>query len=131
MAHRNTRQRQLVLEAVRSLASHPTADDVLAYVTEALPGVSRATIYNNLNQLVSDGLVGRVRYPGEPDRFDGRTARHLHFRCDVCGRVFDYDEPVSLSSPPPSTDELEVTGYDIWLSGTCRTCRDKRPRTER
>lgn len=131
MTQRNTRQRQLVLQAVNALDTHPTADEVLAYVAAALPGISRATIYNNLKQLVSEGLVRRVRYPGEPDRFDRRLERHHHFRCDVCGSVFDYDEPIDLAAEPTSTDEFEVEGYDVYLHGTCKTCRSKASEQQR
>lgn len=126
MAQRNTKQRDVVYQAILSLANHPTADEVFARAREALPGISRATVYNNLRQLEDDGLVLRVRFPGEPDRFDRRLERHFHFRCDVCGRVFDYDEPIALATAPVSNEDFDVAGYDVYLHGTCKACRDER-----
>lgn len=122
---RNTVQRQVVLDAVRALHTHPTADEVLAEATRRLPGISRATIYNNLNQLVEEGLVTRVLCPGEPERFDFRTDRHAHFRCRVCGRIYDCDVPVDLASEPTSTDGFEVEGYEVYLFGICGECKEK------
>lgn len=122
---RNTRQRQAILDAVLSSSEHPTAEQVLSRARASLPQISRATVYNGLNQLVSEGMVRKIEYPGEPDRFDRRTLPHAHFRCDVCGRVFDYDERIELARAPCSTNEFEVTGFDIYLRGICKSCRER------
>lgn len=131
MARRNTPQRQLVLDVVQSLGTHPTADEVLAAAREKMSGISRATIYNDLAQLVEDGLVTRVRFPGEPDRFDRRQGAHAHFRCDVCGTVYDYDDPLEVSYPELSPAGFDIAGCDVYLHGTCKTCRDRSSRQQR
>ena len=50
---RNTIQRALVLEAVRSLHNHPTSADVYEAVRRTYPNISRATVYRNLGVLAS------------------------------------------------------------------------------
>ena len=57
---RNTIQRALVLEAVRSLHNHPTSADVYEAVRRTYPNISRATVYRNLGVLASRGDVLRV-----------------------------------------------------------------------
>ena len=69
-ATRNTIQRALVLEAVRSLHNHPTSADVYEVVRERHPNISRATVYRNLGVLASRGDVLRVEVPNGADRYD-------------------------------------------------------------
>ena len=57
MERRNTRQRQLVLDAVRELDDHPTADEVYLRVREKDEHVSRGTVYRNLHILVESGVT--------------------------------------------------------------------------
>ena len=45
---RNTRQRQLVLDAVRSRRDHPTAEQIYQSVHQVDAHVSRGTVYRNL-----------------------------------------------------------------------------------
>ena len=56
MERRQTRQRQLILNAVHTL-KHPTADEVYAAVADAQPPVGRATVYRNLNLLAEQGTA--------------------------------------------------------------------------
>lgn len=48
---RNTRQRQLVLDEVRSRRDHPTAEQIFQNVHALDPHISRGTVYRNLNLL--------------------------------------------------------------------------------
>ena len=54
---RNTRQRRLVLDAVRALHNgHPTADDVFVEVRRHDGRISRGTVYRNLSLLSDEGI---------------------------------------------------------------------------
>ena len=90
---RNTIQRALVLEAVRSLHNHPTSADVYEVVREKHPNISRATVYRNLGVLANRGEVLRVEVPNGADRYDFLNRPHYHAKCRVCGGVFDVDMP--------------------------------------
>lgn len=61
---RNTRQRQLVLDAVRVRCDHPTAEDVYRDVHAIDEHVSRGTVYRNLNLLAETGVITTVKAPG-------------------------------------------------------------------
>ena len=54
---RNSRQRELVLDAVQCLKCHPTANQVYAYVHEKDDHVSMGTVYRNLNLLAEAGII--------------------------------------------------------------------------
>ena len=88
ITRRNTRQRQLVLDAVRSRCDHPTAEDIYLQVRETDERVSRGTVYRNLNLLTEAGVITTVKTPGTT-RFDWRCDGHGHAVCRCCGAVAD------------------------------------------
>ena len=88
MDRRNTRQRQLVLEAVHRLR-HPDAEEVYSEVAREHPHVSKATVYRNLNLLAQQGDIRKVETAEGAARFDGCTETHYHFRCRLCGKIED------------------------------------------
>ena len=124
MQTRNTVQRQIVLQAVRSLHDHPTADSVYAVVAAEHPSISKATVYRNLNQLALQGEILRVPVPTGADRFDFNTQEHnrINARCTECGNVYDVFMPpiTDLHRPRgPTPPASSCTHYDILFEGVC------------
>lgn len=85
---RCTRQRQLVLAAVRSRMDHPTAEQIFEDVRSLDDRISRGTVYRNLGLLSENGEINRIRVTGA-DRFDHMVRHHHHLLCVRCGRVLD------------------------------------------
>lgn len=71
---RNTRQRKLVLDAVRQSYNHPTADEIYNAVREQDDKISRGTVYRNLNLLADAGEILSIKTPGG-SRFDRTIER--------------------------------------------------------
>ncbi|MBW2706713.1 MAG: transcriptional repressor, partial [Deltaproteobacteria bacterium] len=46
-----TRQRQVILEELRKVDTHPSADEVYEMVRKRLPRISLGTVYRNLEIL--------------------------------------------------------------------------------
>ena len=74
---RNTHQRELVLNAVKSLHNHPNANQVFEYVHERDPKVSMGTVYRNLNLLAESGEILSVQAPGG-NHYDRLHQLRLH-----------------------------------------------------
>ncbi len=125
MQTRNTVQRQIVLQTVLRMHDHPTADTVYAAVADEHPSISKATVYRNLNQLVSQGDIRRVPVPNGADRYDFNTAEHYHVRCSCCGNVYDVYMPQidNLIDKVEDASGVEVQRYDILFEGVCQDCR--------
>lgn len=51
MITRNTLQESLVFVAVNELRNHATADEIYELIVKKYPGISRGTVYRNLNKL--------------------------------------------------------------------------------
>src|SRR6201995_31549 len=88
---RSTPQRYAVMAFLLEQPGHPTAAEIFEAVNRLDPRSSRATIYNNLHDLVQAGLVREVAVEGRAARFDVKGTRHHHFICDRCGNVEDID----------------------------------------
>ena len=127
MIKRNTIQRKLVLEAVRKLRCHATADEIYAEVVRENSAVSKATVYRNLQQLCEAGEIRRRTIPGSADRYDHLCSNHYHVRCEQCGRVFDVDMSymAGLERSIRNTHGFAFTGHDIVFRGICPQCRGK------
>ena len=120
-----TKQRQLILEAVRATNSHPTADELFQMIRRKLPTISLATVYRNLNFLSEIGEIRKLSMPGMPDRFDWRMDPHDHMVCDTCGQVVDFVLPHDLGQEIASACGAQVDGYTLVAHGTCAHCRVK------
>ncbi len=126
MKKRNTIQSRLVLDAVKELANHPTADDVYNKVNKMHPSISRGTVYRNLNSLSETGNLLKISVPDAADRFDHTLGDHYHIKCVDCGEFID----VELEYAKKLDNEIaKLTGYDVFkheivFKGICEECRN-------
>jgi len=122
---RQTRQRELILDVVRSTMDHPTADWVYRQARRRLPRISLGTVYRNLKRLAEQGIIREIHTGGHPARFDGNTGRHYHIRCLGCGRVND----LPMSVDPHFEEEAgramnyRVLGHQLEVQGLCPLCQ--------
>lgn len=125
MVRRNTIQRELILNAVRSLKNHATADDIYNMITKEHPSVGKGTVYRNLNILAEEGKIRKIEVTGGPDCFDHICEKHHHVRCIKCGRLFDVDvEPFPELKPRlKDSSDMQFLDYDILFKGICSDCR--------
>jgi len=124
---RKSLQREAILKAVKRSKSHPTADQIYEEVKKEIPGISLGTVYRNLRQLSEAGYITRLEVAGSPDRFDGTSDNHYHFRCEKCGRIFDIGETVdhSLEERIARKTGFEITGHYLEFTGICSACQKR------
>ena len=126
MERRQTIQKELVLNAVRTLKKHATADEVYSFIANEHPSVGKGTVYRNLNILADEGKVRKVEISDGPDRFDFTLTEHYHVKCIKCGDVSDVDM-VKLSDLKKKIKDdhgIEFLGYDILFRGICPKCKE-------
>lgn len=124
MNRRSTIQRSLVLETVKDLRCHVTADEVYDTIVKKHPDISRGTVYRNLNLLSDMGQIRKVEVPNGADCYDYQCHKHYHARCIKCGRVFDVEMEFieDLESHIKDTRGFKLTGHDIIFKGICLDC---------
>ena len=130
---RMTQQRKVIMEALKSTTSHPSADEVYEMVRTKLPNISLATVYRNLVILNEAGLVSELECGQKPRRFDGCTTTHYHVRCLACGRVEDLKAEVAVDMRPAmrALSHYEITGHKLDIFGFCPACKAKRDKSIR
>ncbi len=119
---RCTPQRYAVMAFLMEHPTHPTAAEIFEAVNRLDPRSSRATIYNNLSDLVKAGLVREVAVEGRAARFDARGMRHYHFICDRCGDIEDMEW---YNVPKPASGSLGkrvLRECELIFRGLCAKC---------
>jgi len=126
---RLTTQRQIILEELGKVTSHPTANEVYDMVRKRLPRIGLGTVYRNLELLADSGVILKLEVGGTQKRFDATVAPHYHIRCSVCGKVDDIDIPVqeNINQVAMEASNYKVLGHHIEFSGICPSCRQHRP----
>jgi Fur family ferric uptake transcriptional regulator len=129
---RQTRQRQVVLEELQKVTSHPTAAALFAMVSRRLPKISLGTVYRNLELLSQMGLIQKLQVAGSEAHYDGNPMQHDHLRCVQCGRVDDVSA-LPFDLPGGATHDwngYEILGYRLEVLGLCPDCRAKKAAEE-
>jgi Fe2+ or Zn2+ uptake regulation protein len=124
--HRETKQRQIILNAVRARNDHPTADQIYLDVRLVDDKISRGTVYRNLTSLSEEGIINHVKVPGA-DRYDYRTDFHYHMICTECGSVIDVDMPYDNESDKKIAEKsgFKVLRHRMVFEGICPQCQKK------
>ena len=120
---RMTVQRSVILDELRKLKTHPTADELYHVVRERLPRISLGTVYRNLEHLAHTKAILKLNIGGSMKRFDGCCDKHYHAICLTCGRIFDVPA-VDFPEIAPALPEFTVTGASISFEGYCAACRN-------
>jgi Fe2+ or Zn2+ uptake regulation protein len=114
---RFTRQRAAVYSYLRSVLTHPTAEQVYLAVREDVPNISLATVYKALEALVEVKLAAKLPDADGPARYDCRSDDHYHVRCLKTGQVRDlplpYDPDLPARLAPRLIEELRRQGFEV------------------
>ena len=120
---RETKQRAVILDVLRQLVTHPTADEVHQAVKRRLPRISIATVYRNLDLLSRLGTILKIEVGGMR-RFDANTSNHHHVRCVRCGRMED-TEVRGITQIDYDAKGYTFIGHRIELLGVCPRCQSE------
>lgn len=125
MNTRNTKQKELILETLCSLHSHPTILELYDIVRSKNPTIGQATVYRNVAKLVEEGRVKRVLTKDGIDHYDGDCSNHSHFMCRRCHRLFDLPaiNTNSLVSQVSGVSSFDISSVSVLFEGICRECK--------
>jgi Fur family ferric uptake transcriptional regulator len=127
---RKSHQREVILEELKKLISHPTAAILYDIVRKRLPKISLGTIYRNLELLTQEGIIQKLGGGSPEARFDGNVDKHYHIRCSQCGRVDDlHDFTLDIMKDKSMNwGGYKITGHHFEFVGICPDCM-KREKT--
>ena len=121
---RQTRQRRLVYEALRSLGHHCTADEIAARVQSEDPTLARSTVYRALDALTGSGAVHAVRLGAGPVHYELASEVHHHAICQVCQGVLHIEDGLvsELEQHLQDLHHFTPVRTDVLVSGVCDAC---------
>lgn len=122
---RMTPQRAAILEAVKGADGHLTAGEIFERVHSRYPSIAYGTVYRTLHLFAERGLILEFPFGDEASRFDKRTDRHDHVRCNTCGMLVDVDVPEALFARQVASEQsgFAIVGHQTVFSGTCPACQ--------
>lgn len=121
---RMTRQRKVILEELRKVNTHPSADEVYELVRKRLPRISLGTVYRNLEILSERGDIQKLELGCTLKRFDGVAENHYHIRCIDCGRVVDAPAGcgIQINHQLKNATNYKIIGHKLEFIGICPAC---------
>ncbi len=124
-ARRNTKQKSIILDALRRLNCHASASMVYEEVRKEYPTISRATVFRVLSEAAKDGYLLRIHFTGEDDRFDITLKPHYHISCMKCGYVADV-ALAGMNNPEAYVSDSEgfsIESHNLEFIGVCPKCK--------
>lgn len=124
MPVRRTKQRDVILETMRSAEGPLTARQVHERAVTSLTGIGIATVYRALDVLLKQGEIIDAYLPGD-ERYYEQSGKgdHHHFICSECGRVLDLRSrlfTVPLGTVLP--DGFVILEQHLTFHGSCPNC---------
>ncbi len=124
-----SKQRECILNILKKLKTHPTAEEIYNQVKEVDDKISRSTVYRNINILVGNKEIMKISMPVGPDRYDYIYKMHNHIVCEKCGKVFDFyydvSEILKYEIQNQLSEKISLT-ESIKINGICYECKSKK-----
>lgn len=125
-----TRRREMIYNILKNSEGHMTAEEIFEAAKKKIPGIVRATIYNNLNALVSQNMIMRIKTPEGSDIFDKTTRLHGHAICEKCGKVRDVNIE-DLQEKIERDLHKKIDGYNLTVYYVCDECAENSNKKEK
>ncbi len=124
MQRRNTNQRKIVYDALAELG-HASIETLIEYLKMHNENISLATIYRNVNILLEENKIKRVKI-ASGDVLETIKEEHCHFVCEKCGEIIDYSfDEADLLKKAKQYGMHQIKKCDLTFYGLCQKCEKK------
>lgn len=118
---RFTSQKKIILDHLKNVTSHPSAESIHRAVKRKLPSISLGTVYRILDNLEKKGEI--LEIPHRIGRYDGNVTPHMHFLCEKCGEISDVFQDCDVVECQKLHNLGQINYYRIYLYGLCNKCK--------
>lgn len=117
-----TPQRLMIIESIDKYG-HINIDKLYEEVKGKFHSISLATIYKNINSMISNMLLLEVKIPNQKSVYEMVKEQHSHLVCKECGEVIDIKIDTTRIVDCISQDyKFNIDKSDLVFSGKCESC---------
>lgn len=127
MESRKTRQKYVILKAIKENRNHPTISEIYEDVKKIDPTIGQATVYRNVKQFVKENEIVQLPMQEGVNHYD-YYKDHFHFECLNCGKIIDIfdDELLKKLVNRFQNRKEEINIYNLMLEGYCSSCKKEK-----
>lgn len=127
MKRKSSKQRDMILNYLKAIDGHVTAEEIFKNMNDDGQSVSLATVYRNLNILVEMNEIKKIAHPIEGYQYDKTSKPHYHMHCVKCDRILDLEIPYKdkLNLEIEKQIGLPIKTHDMMVEGICEDCFKK------
>jgi Fur family ferric uptake transcriptional regulator len=119
---RNTRQKESIRAAFLTADRPLSHEEALALAKQHVLGLSIATVYRTIHQLLEESWLIAVSVPGDTTRYEvSGKDHHHHFQCNQCGKLFEL-AGCDIEVKPDLPTGFRTTGHEFFVYGLCNLC---------
>lgn len=115
-------QRVAIMDYLMQHHTHPTVDTIYHDLLDAIPTLSRTTVYNTLELLLSNNAVLALTIDSHTVHYDGNVEPHAHFLCRRCGQIIDLPVTKETANTLKLDDCYKIEQIQLNYYGVCDRC---------
>lgn len=124
---RNTRQREVILDAFFSASKHITVEDLFSVIKVEHPEIGYATVHRNLTLLCECGLADEIKIGKQKTRYEQKLGQghHDHLICLKCGRFIEVNDNKieRLQDKLAEVNDFIPVRHKLEIYGICNQCK--------
>jgi Fur family ferric uptake transcriptional regulator len=129
-ALRKTTERYTILEEIYLRDDHFEADALFNDIKSKSFNISRATVYNTLELLVSCDLIKKHQFGKNLAQYEKSYGykQHDHIICVDCKKVVEFCDPriMQIQTMMGELLNFKITHHSLYMYGICGNCQKKR-----
>lgn len=121
--YRITKARESIIK-VLCVGGHYTVDDVIKELKKEYDDVNVATVYNNINFLVKEGIVNECNFNSKNSVFELNIGLHAHLVCLDCDDVKNINVPefIDIKNKVQNEYGFDIVNAKLDIYGKCNSC---------
>lgn len=120
---KSTHQRLAILHCIDH-HGHIDIDTLFDTIIHKYPTMSKATLYRNINDLISFHILEEVKLPHQKQQYEIKKVPHVHLLCSHCGSVEDvFVETKSLLETISKQSGFVINHSFMVMNGICARCK--------